>query len=110
MADEVKFSGWRSGAGAVGRVVERVNDGWTLGAPNLPNCPNGADESCSYDLDSQVSTNLQRPDSLRPTGATMWAPSQSRSHSGGGARCWVGQERRRSEEAAGVVPTGELIQ
>ncbi|XP_040010710.1 protein shortage in chiasmata 1 ortholog isoform X2 [Xiphias gladius] len=31
--EEVKFSGWRSRAGAVGRVVRRVNNEWTLRPP-----------------------------------------------------------------------------
>lgn len=31
--EEVKFNGWRSRAGAVGRVVERINDEWTHRAP-----------------------------------------------------------------------------
>lgn len=150
--DEVKFCGWRSRAGAVGRVVERLNDEWTLRAPtNLSDytkylhmtddSPLKLDSTFSYSpipqqpankVTSQMPTystvysGLQCADSHHisyslspPTEVTLWGRGQSdndylpisggwtRASSNYGSRCWVGQERKRGEEAAGLVRTGK---
>ncbi|XP_040898476.1 protein shortage in chiasmata 1 ortholog [Toxotes jaculatrix] len=147
--EEVKFSGWRSKAGAVGRVVRRVNHEWALGAPPdfsdytnylhaTEDSPLKLDSTLRYspvmqqlpDVSSQMSTystfcsDLQHPDSHHitgslspPSGVTLWGCSQSSSdclsNSGHiatvspkyGSKCWMGQERKRSGEAAHLFGT-----
>ncbi|XP_036953332.1 protein shortage in chiasmata 1 ortholog isoform X4 [Acanthopagrus latus] len=123
--DEVKPSGWTGRAGAVGGVVERVKDGWT---PTKLNSPFKLDSTFCYSpilqqpADSHVSTYaiVQHPDSHHisydlspPAEVTLWDRGQSSSYgltSGGttvsanyGPKCWIGQERKRSGEAAGLV-------
>ena len=127
--DEVKPSGWTGRAGAVGGVVERVKDGWT---PTKLNSPFKLDSTFCYSpilqqpADSHVSTYaiVQHPDSHHisydlspPAEVTLWDRGQSSSYgltSGGttvsanyGPKCWIGQERKRSGEAAGLVGAGE---
>lgn len=131
--EEVKFSGWRGRAGAVGAVVERVNDKWT---PTKLDSPFKLDSTFSYSrvlqepVTSHMSTystfysDLQHPGSHRvsfglspPT--EVWGRGQSSNdgltNSGEtttlsanyGSKCWIGQERKRSGEAAGLVGTGK---
>ncbi|XP_030274242.1 protein shortage in chiasmata 1 ortholog isoform X4 [Sparus aurata] len=123
--DEVKLSGWTGRAGAVGGVVERVKNVWTT---TKLDSPFKLDSTFSYSpilqqpADSQMSTysTVQHPDShpisydqSPPVEVTLWDRGQSSSHgltSGGttvsanyGSKCWIGQERKRSGEAAGLV-------
>ncbi|XP_026200054.1 protein shortage in chiasmata 1 ortholog isoform X3 [Anabas testudineus] len=136
---EVEFHGWRSRAGAVGRVVERINDEWTFRAPtNLSDftkylhttgdSPFKLDPSFSYSptlqpANSQMSTfstvysDLHRAESMSPhTEAMLWGRGQggndcfssgamTADSSNYGSKCCIGQERKRSEEAAGLVRT-----
>uniref|UniRef100_A0A4W6ECT2 Shortage in chiasmata 1 n=1 Tax=Lates calcarifer TaxID=8187 RepID=A0A4W6ECT2_LATCA len=138
--EEVKSSGWRSRAGAAGRVVGRVNDEWTLRPPpNLNNYTNylhtandsplKLDSTFRYspvlqqlpDVTSQMCTNssvcsdFQHPSSRHitcslspPTGVTLWGRGQSSRTKVSpmyGSKCWIGRERKRSGEAAGLVGT-----
>ncbi|XP_071339672.1 protein shortage in chiasmata 1 ortholog isoform X2 [Trachinotus anak] len=149
--EEVKFPGWRSRTGAVGRVVRRVNNECTLSSPLnlggytsylhttdgsplkldttfryspvLQQLPDISGQTSSY---STVFSDFQRPNSHhitcgqspRPsTGVTLWGRAQTSnnclSDSGGittvspmyGSKCWIGQERKRSGEAVGLVGT-----
>ncbi|XP_053277060.1 protein shortage in chiasmata 1 ortholog [Pleuronectes platessa] len=146
--EEGTFSGLKSRAGAVGRVVRRVNDQWTLGPPSnhsgFTNYLHTADDS-PLELDStfrhspqqppDVSTQIsafsticgdfQHPNNLHITcslspptaGVTSWGRGESNdsfvSSIGGmkatspqyGSRCWIGRERKRSGEAAGLSGT-----
>ncbi|CAB1426361.1 unnamed protein product [Pleuronectes platessa] len=146
--EEGTFSGLKSRAGAVGRVVRRVNDQWTLGPPSnhsgFTNYLHTADDS-PLELDStfrhspqqppDVSTQIsafsticgdfQHPNNLHITcslspptaGVTPWGRGESNdgfvSSIGGmkatspqyGSRCWIGRERKRSGEAAGLSGT-----
>lgn len=67
---------------------------------------------------STALSDLQRPVTSRlspPTGATLWGQSCNDYVSGDtttpspkyGSKCWIGQERKRSVDAAGLVRTGE---
>ncbi|XP_042276574.1 protein shortage in chiasmata 1 ortholog isoform X3 [Thunnus maccoyii] len=142
--DEVTFSGWRGRAGAAGRVVERLNDEWTHGAPtNLndlqttykpqrptnylqtaPDSPLKPDSAFSYSRVLQQPANSQLSpfsvaysDLRLPAEVTLRGQSQSSndclSSLGGtarisanyGSKCWIGHERKRSGEAAGLVGT-----
>uniref|UniRef100_A0A3B4VK97 Shortage in chiasmata 1 n=1 Tax=Seriola dumerili TaxID=41447 RepID=A0A3B4VK97_SERDU len=146
--EKVKFSGCTSRAGAVGRVVRRVNNEWTLSPPpNLDGYTNylhtaddnplKLDSTFRYspvlqqlaDVSSQMSTyitvcsDLQHPINHHitsnlspPTEVTLWGQGHSGkdslSYTGGittspkyGSKCWMGQERKRSGEAAGLVGT-----
>ncbi|XP_037632604.1 protein shortage in chiasmata 1 ortholog isoform X2 [Sebastes umbrosus] len=143
--EEVTFSGWRRSAGAVGRVVGRVNDEWTQKAPTNLNVntrgvqldsPLKLDSAFSYSpvlqqpASSQMSTystiysDLQHPGehcisySLSPpTEVTLWGRGQSSNDclassrettqisANYGSNCWIGQERKRTGEAAGLVGT-----
>ncbi|XP_069379560.1 protein shortage in chiasmata 1 ortholog [Paralichthys olivaceus] len=145
--EEGTFSGLKSRAGAVGRVVRRVSDKWTLGPPpnhsGFTNYLNTADDSplkldstCRFspqqppDVSTQISAYstvcgdfFRHPNnhhitcSLSPptTGVTPWGQGESIDVSGiggmtaispmYGSRCWVGRERKRSGEAAGLVGT-----
>ncbi|XP_047197297.1 protein shortage in chiasmata 1 ortholog [Hippoglossus stenolepis] len=146
--EELTFSGLKSRAGAVGRVVRRVNDQWTLGPPpnqsGFANYLHTADDSplkldstfryspqpppdvstqiSAYStvcVDFQQTNNLHITCSLSPptAGVTAWGRAESNddyvSSIGGmtatspqyGSRCWIGRERKRSGEAAGLVGT-----
>lgn len=145
--EEVKFHGWRSRAGAVGRVVERINDEWTLGASTnskpsdftmylrtTDDSPIKLDPSFSYSPVPQQPANSHMSTSYSdhpadsnhisyslspPTEVTLWARGQSSNDffsssralttasSNYGSKCCTGQERKRSEEAAGLFRTGE---
>lgn len=104
-SEEVRLHGWRSRAGAVGRVVERTNEEWTLGAQtNKPsefplclhmtdNSPITLDPSFSSSPVPQQPANSQMSTSYHglhptdrhhisyslspPTEATLWAQHQS---------------------------------
>ncbi len=130
--EQVKFSGWRGRAGAVGGVVERVNE-WTQRATAMLDSPVKLDSTFSYSpilqqpADSHVSTysTVQHPEIRHiscspslPAEVMLWGRSQSSNHfltntgvttTGSpkyGAKFWIGQERKRSVEAAGLVETG----
>ncbi|XP_056233081.1 protein shortage in chiasmata 1 ortholog isoform X2 [Seriola aureovittata] len=146
--EKVKFSGCTSRAGAVGRVVRRVNNEWTLSPPpNLDGYTNylhtaddnplKLDSTFRYspvlqqlaDVSGQMSTystvcsDLQHPINHHitsnlspPIEVTLWGQGHSSkdslSYTGGittspkyGSKCWMGQERKRSGEAAGLVGT-----
>ncbi|XP_054467380.1 protein shortage in chiasmata 1 ortholog [Anoplopoma fimbria] len=143
--EEVTFSGWRRRAGAVGRVVGRVNDEWTPRAPtNLSADTRGVRMESPFKLDStftyshilqqpansQISTHsavysdLQYPDinhisfSLSPPAEVeRWGRGQNSDEyltrsaektpisANYGSKCWIGQERKRRGEAAGLVGT-----
>lgn len=140
--EEVAFSGWRRRAGAVGRVVERVNDEWAQKAPtNLNADTPGVHLDSPFKLDSTFgySPVLQQPVNSQmstystvytdnphisygpspPTQATLWSQSRSSFNcltssreatafsTNYGSKCWIGQERKRRGEAAGLVGTGE---
>lgn len=131
--EDGKISGWRSIAGAVGRVVERSVDGWTHKTP-LNDCTislHPADNPLKLDSTFSYSTSLQQPASPQTsTYPTLYKdfnpPSQhvtsslstptgvlwGHDHVGGemaslsanyGSRYWTGQERKRSREAAGLI-------
>ncbi|KAM9360190.1 protein shortage in chiasmata 1 ortholog [Symphorus nematophorus] len=134
--EEVKFSPWRGRAGAMGGIVERVNDEWTQRVPTKLDGPFKLDSTFSY------SPILQQPaNSHMSTHSTVYSyPQQTRSHrisfslspptevmfqgrsqssndchtnireattisAKYGSKCWIGQERKRSGEAAGLVGT-----
>ncbi|XP_070759887.1 protein shortage in chiasmata 1 ortholog [Enoplosus armatus] len=133
--EEVMFSGWRGRAGAVGRVVERVNDEWAQSAPTKLHSPFKLDCTFSYSpilqqqpansqMYSTVCSDLQHPDSHHvsyslspPAEALLWGRGQSSndcltdsremlpSSANYGSKCWIGQERKRRGEAAGLVGT-----
>ncbi|KAG7221310.1 hypothetical protein INR49_017377 [Caranx melampygus] len=139
--EEVTFSGLKSRAGAVGRVVRRVNNEWTLSPPpNLSSYTNylpptdhsplRLDSTFSYTpilqplpqvrgqmaMFSTALSDLQHPITSRlspPTGATLWGQNSNDHLSGDmttpspkyGSKCWIGQERKRSGDAAGLVET-----
>uniref|UniRef100_A0A668UJC5 Shortage in chiasmata 1 n=2 Tax=Oreochromis aureus TaxID=47969 RepID=A0A668UJC5_OREAU len=131
--EDGKISGWRSIAGAVGRVVERSVNGWTHKTP-LNDCTislHPADNLLKLDSTFSYSTSLQQPASPQTsTYPTLYKdfnpPSQhvtsslstptgilwGHDHVGGemaslsanyGSRYWTGQERKRSREAAGLI-------
>ncbi|XP_055367768.1 protein shortage in chiasmata 1 ortholog isoform X2 [Betta splendens] len=137
--EEVKFNGWISRAGTVGRVAERVNDEWTLGAPrkylHTTDSPLKLDSTFGHSpiLQQPVSSKLSTYSTVHadithadshhicyspspaPDGS-LWGRGHTGNHwassNGGGAtpsnygsKCWVGQERKRSEQAAGLVRT-----
>ncbi|XP_041643349.1 protein shortage in chiasmata 1 ortholog [Cheilinus undulatus] len=122
---EVEFSGWRGRAGAVGKAVERANDKWTPTKPGgLFNLSSVLEYSPAMQQPvaghvatySMVYHSLQDPSShcklYPPAEATIWGQS-SFANSGEmttasanyGSRCWLGQERKRSSEVAGLVGT-----
>ncbi|XP_006803946.2 protein shortage in chiasmata 1 ortholog [Neolamprologus brichardi] len=131
--EDGKISGWRSIAGAVGRVVERSVNEWTHKTPlnYYTTSSHPADSPLKLDSTFSYSTNLQQPASPQtstyptlykdfnspiqhityslstPTGI-LWGHD----HVGGGmtsllanygSRCWAGQERKRNREAAGLI-------
>ncbi|XP_065818117.1 protein shortage in chiasmata 1 ortholog [Labrus bergylta] len=121
---EVEFSSWRGRTGAIGRVVERINDEWS------PTKPVG-----SFKLDSVLGYNpvLQQPAASHmttyspvfsgfqdpgshslspPAEVSMWDrglssfPNSRETTTGSanyGSKCWFGQERKRHGEVAGLV-------
>uniref|UniRef100_UPI0037E8A9FC protein shortage in chiasmata 1 ortholog n=1 Tax=Semicossyphus pulcher TaxID=241346 RepID=UPI0037E8A9FC len=130
---EVEFSCWRTRAGAVGRVVERVNNEWT---PTKPESPFRLASTFSYSpvlqqparshltTYSTVYNGIQHPGSrcipygLSPSPeVVMWGQGQSSDlyftnsaetttvSANYGSKCWLGQERKRRGEAAGLVGT-----
>ncbi|KAK5870833.1 hypothetical protein PBY51_003746 [Eleginops maclovinus] len=139
--EEVKFSGWRSRTGAVGRVVGRVNYEWTPKAPTILNIHTpGVQRKSPFKLDSplsfstvpqqpgngqmsthsQVYSDLQHPDNYGlnpPAEVTLWGQGQRSNNflsdsrdttmisTSYGTRCWIGQERKRRGEAAGLIET-----
>lgn len=132
---QVTFSGWRGRAGAVGGVVERVNDEWPQRAPAKLDGLFKMEPTFSYSpvlqqqANSHMSTvhrDLHHPDIHRisyslspPTEVMPWGRGQSSKHyltstaettaasATYGSKFWMGQERKRSGEAAGLVGTGE---
>ncbi|KAM7019117.1 protein shortage in chiasmata 1 ortholog [Tautogolabrus adspersus] len=121
---EVEFSSWRGRTGAVGRVVERINDEWTptkpvgsfkldsvLGYNSVLQQP-AASDMTTY---STVFSGFQDPGSQSlspPAEVTMWGRGQSSFPNSGetttvsanyGSKCWLGQERKRNGEVAGLV-------
>lgn len=133
--EEVKLSGWRGRAGAAGAVVERVNDEWAptkLRSPFRLDSTFSYGHVLPQPADSRASTystfhgDLQHPDGRRvsfrlspPTEVTLWGQGQSGNDclasrretttlsANYGSKCWIGQERKRSGEAAGLAGTGE---
>ncbi|CAJ1069311.1 protein shortage in chiasmata 1 ortholog isoform X2 [Xyrichtys novacula] len=131
---EVEFYGWKGRAGAVGRVIERLNDEWT---PTKPESPFKLDSMLGYSpfqqpastsmiTYSSVYSGLQHPaicttsySMSPPAGVMMWGRSQSSdicsSNSGEtttvstnyGSKCWLGRERKRSGEVADLPGAGE---
>lgn len=129
---QVEFSGWRGRAGVAGGVVQRVNDEWTQSAQAKLDSPFKLDSMfrCSPILqqpaNSCMSTysTVQHPDSHHissslnpPTEVMLWGRGHSSNLTGTGgtatasanygSKCWIGQERKRSGEAEGVVGAGE---
>ncbi|XP_070820016.1 protein shortage in chiasmata 1 ortholog [Chaetodon trifascialis] len=118
--EQGKFSGWRDRAGAVGGVVERGNNEWTH-TPAKLDSPLKLDPMFSHmSTCSTVHSNLHRPDGLSPPTEVMrwgWGRGQSYNHclsssretaavsAQYGSKFWVGKERKRSSEAAGLVGT-----
>ncbi|XP_070689528.1 protein shortage in chiasmata 1 ortholog [Pempheris klunzingeri] len=124
--EEVKFPGWRGRAGAAGAVVERVNNEW---APTKLPSPFKLDSAFSHShalqqpasghtsLYSSFHADLQHPVSHRasfglspPAEVTLWEDDgltnrgETATRSANyGPKCWIGKERRRSGEAAGLV-------
>ncbi|KAK2837948.1 hypothetical protein Q5P01_015160 [Channa striata] len=130
-SEDRKFQGWGIRAGAAGRVVERVSDESTYTAPTNLNdyndCLHPAEHS-PLRLDTTFSYSFmllqQQPNSQVSTYSTVYRDFHSYdkhhmsdkgclSKCGGmttvstkyGSKCWSGQERKRSEEAAGLVRT-----
>lgn len=132
--EQVKFSGRRGRTGASGGVVQRVNDEWTQGSPTKLNCPFKLDSTFSYSpiLQQPASSHMstysadQHPDTHHisygqsiPAEFMLWGRGQSSEQcltsirgtstvsTNYGSTFWIGQERKRSVEAAGLVGTGE---
>ncbi|XP_068994580.1 protein shortage in chiasmata 1 ortholog [Embiotoca jacksoni] len=129
--EDGKLPSWRGRAGAVGRVVGRVNDEWTRRAPSkdYTSYLHTADSPLKLDSTFSHSPVLQQPANGQisfsdpqhprsppsPNTHIVWGPGQSGndwlSRSGSttavsanyGSRCRMGQERKRSGEAAGLV-------
>lgn len=122
--EEVKFGAWMSRAGTVGRVAERVNDEWSLGANTTylltTDNPLDLDSTFSHSpvLQQPVSRKLSTYATVHSDSRRLWyGPSPAAdvlpsSSEGGatppnhGSKCWTGRERKRSEQAAGLVRTG----
>lgn len=134
--EERKLPSFRSRAGAVGRVVERVNDDWTLTASpdnftsylHAAGSPLRLDPTFSYSTTPHAASefpphglaydNSQPPQShhLTWTSSSFTGVSWGQDHlsRGGGMtaesygfRRWTGQERKRGEEATGLIESGE---
>ncbi|XP_074525765.1 protein shortage in chiasmata 1 ortholog [Halichoeres trimaculatus] len=121
---EVEFCGWTGRAGASGRAVERRNTEWT---PTKPDRPFRLDSVLGFSpLQEQPAaghmitaaySGLQNPGGhgavygLSPhADAMMWSQGQSSRETTAasaqyGSRCWLGQERKRSREEAGLMGT-----
>ncbi|XP_034548971.1 protein shortage in chiasmata 1 ortholog isoform X2 [Notolabrus celidotus] len=125
---EVEFSSWRGRAGAVGKAVERISTEWT---PTKPDSPFKLDSMLTFSpfqqqpaaghttRNSTVCSDFQHPgshctlsDPSPPAEVTMWGRDQSSNSretttvsANYGSKCWLGQERKRSGEVAGLVGT-----
>lgn len=129
--ERVKLSGWIGRAGAVGEVVERVNNEWTQRAPAKLDSLFKLDPTFSYSPILQQQANGHMSPAVHsdlhcisyspspPTEVMLWGQGQSSNHcltSTGettalsakyGSKFWMGQERKRSCEAAGLIGAGE---
>lgn len=127
--EQAPFSGWRGKAGAAGRVVARAGGEWTQRAPSDVCGP--FEQNPTYDrggrsyASSQVFGDLRRPDGhpvscglSPPTRVALWglgpncgerlaSSGEAAASANYGSKCWMGRERKRSGEAAGLDGTGE---
>lgn len=118
--EEGKLPGWSSRAGALGKVVTRVNDDWTQRRPP-PNNYTQLDSTFSYSPVLQQQADLQHPLSFThisgaqsPPSDDMWGNDcviggggMTTASASYGSKCWTGQERKRSAEAGGFTGAGK---
>lgn len=117
--EEVGFSGWTSKAGAAGRIIGRVKDEWIHRSPTYLHTSH--DSPLKLNSTFSHSPILQQPVTRQissfsavDSDPTLWGQSTRYSHAhfrGGtstnyGSKCWIGQEKKRSGEAAGLTGTG----